>query len=106
MEHDLHVKVDVQTRKFFISRPDYHQREKHRAARRQSMPMEGWVEVPDRDYGSFYVIDTDVPHAGAIALDIGRSASISEVFRTIFPSNLVETVTDLHRQEGEPSLFS
>ena len=66
--------------------------------------MEGWVEVPDLDYG-FHLIDTGVPHAGAIALGIGRSASISEVFLTIFLPNLVETVTHLHRQDGEPSIF-
>ena len=49
--------------------------------------------MTDRDYGSFNLIDTGVPHEGAIALGIGRSASISEVFRTIFPPNLVEINT-------------
>ena len=61
--------------------------------------------MTDRDYGRFNLIDTGVPHAGAIALGIGRSASISEVFRTIFPPNLVEIVTNLHRQGGGPSIF-
>ena len=60
--------------------------------------------MPDRDYGSFHLIDTGVLHAGAIALGIGRSASVSEVFRTIFPPKLVETVTILHCQEGGPSI--
>ena len=39
--------------------------------------------MPDRDYGSFHLIDSGVPHSGAISLRIRRSASISEVFRTI-----------------------
>ena len=43
-----------------------------------------------------------VAHAGAIALGI---ASISEVFRTIFLPNLVDTVMNLHRQDGGPSIF-
>ena len=45
---------------------------------------------------------TMVAHAGAIALGI---ASISEVFRTIFLPNLVDTVMNLHRQDGGPSIF-
>ena len=69
------------------------------------MSVGGWVEVPDRDDGSFHLIDAGVPHEGAIALGIGRSASISEMFRTTSLANLVETVTDLHRQDGGPSIF-
>ena len=50
-------------------------------------------------------MDTGVPHADALALGIGRSASISEVFRTIFLRNLVETITDLHSQDAGSRIF-
>ena len=63
------------------------------------------MDVPNEDYGSFHLIDTGLPHPGAIALSIRRSASISEVFRTIFPPNLVGMVMDLQRQDYGPSIF-
>ena len=46
-------------------------------ARRQTISMEGWVDVPDPNYGAFDLLKSGVPHPGAIVTGISRFSSIS-----------------------------